>query len=303
MRRSNNKILLIVFIVLVAGFVITRVFRAPSRERNIDETLMAIDTAKVSAIHISPVVEKGTEIRLLRTGKQWQIQRGGRKADPEMAQIRKALGSLVSLGADRVLTRKKESWANYHVDSTATHVSVTLDANDTKEFWVGKLDGGGSSVRLKDDNNVYAVDASFEGTFNRKFTEWRNKTFVTVQPEKISKITFQYPGDSSFVLTRSENKWAAGDAAADSSKVQTYLNRFRSLSLRDFADDFTRPNEPALTVTLHDEQKKTITVQGWKVAEDRWVLNSSQHNDVYFSSDEASLIREVFAGKKWFMGK
>jgi hypothetical protein len=301
MRQSNNKILLIVLIVLVTGFVVTRLFRAPARERNLDETLLSLDTSRVNAIHISPAIQDGTEIKLIRSGNKWEMQAGERSAKPEMAQVRNALASIASVRADRVLTRNQEKWSTYHVDTTGTHVKILLD-QDAKDFWIGKLDAGGSSLRVEGQEDVYATNVALEGTFNKNFNEWRDKVFVKAHPEKISKITFQYPGDSSFVLNRSATKWEGDKIAVDSTKIQTYLNRFRSRSLRDFADDFTPSGQPSYKVTLQGDSE-TITVQGWKAQDDRWVLNSNQQKEVYFSSRDASLIRELFVGKKWFASK
>jgi hypothetical protein len=303
MRRSNNKLLFIVLIVLVAGFVLTRVFRAPSRERNIEETLLKLDTSKVSAVHIFPAVQNGTKITLIRSGNKWEVEGDKRRGYPEMAQVRNALGLLTAIQADRVLTRNKENWSTYHIDTTGTHVKVLLGDDGLKEFWVGKMNSGGSSLRIEGEDDVYAADATLDRTFNRNFNDWRDKVFIKVQPEKISRITFQYPGDSSFVLNRTGNKWAVDNSAADSSKVQTYLNRFRSRSLSDFADDFTASGQPSYTVLLNRDSEDIIKIQGWKIEEDRWVLNSSQQKDVYFSSADASLIRDIFVGKDLFLSK
>jgi|SRR5688572_5820065 hypothetical protein len=303
MKRSNNKILFIVLIVLVGGFVLTRVFRAPSLERNIDETLLTLDTSKVRGIHISPAIQTQKEIRLIRSGNDWQLQQDKRNARAEMRQVKTALGSLAAIKADRVLTRKKEKWASYNVDTAGTRVKIVLGQNDLKEFWVGKMNGGGSSIRLEDENDVYETRAPLEGNFNKNFNEWRDKTFLKVQPENISKITFQYPGDSSFVLIQSANKWQIDNVKADSSNVQTYLNRFRSRFLQDFDDDFTPSEEASYTVTLDIRSTAPVAIKAWQVQKDRWVLNSSQQQDVYFSSADPSVIRDLFVGKSSFVSR
>lgn len=301
MRRSNNKILLIVLVVLLGGFVLTRVFRAPSLERNIEEDLLTLDTAQVSAIHITPAVDNKAEIRLIRSGVDWKVQYRGRTAQVDMNQLNSALGSISEIHADRILTRKKEKWTDYNVDTTGTHVTVILNQDTQKEFWVGKLSGSGNCIRIEGEDDVYEVKEALERNFNKNFSAWRDKSFISVQPESVSKIAFQYPGDSSFVVVQSGGKWELEDVKADSSKVQTYLNRLRSRNLSEFADDFKPSAQASHILKLSNDSSLAITVQGWKMEDDKWVLASSLQDSVYFSSSDATMIRELFAGKKWFL--
>ncbi len=301
MRRSNNKILIIVLVVLLGGFVLTRVFRAPSLERNIEEDLLTLDTAQVSAIHITPAVDNKAEIKLIRSGVDWKVQYRGRTAQVEMNQLNSALGSISEIHADRILTRKKEKWTDYNVDTTGTHVTVILNQDTQKEFWVGKLSGSGNCIRIEGEDDVYEVKEALERNFNKNFSAWRDKSFISVQPESVSKIAFQYPGDSSFVVVQSGGKWELEDVKADSSKVQTYLNRLRSRNLSEFADDFKPSAQASHILKLSNDSSLAITVQGWKMEDDKWVLASSLQDSVYFSSSDATMIRELFAGKKWFL--
>ncbi len=301
MRRSNNKILIIVLVVLLGGFVLTRVFRAPSLERNIEEDLLTLDTAQVSAIHITPAVDNKAEIKLIRSGVDWKVQYRGRTAQVEMNQLNSALGSISEIHADRILTRKKEKWTDYNVDTTGTHVTVILNQGTQKEFWVGKLSGSGNCIRIEGEDDVYEVKEALERNFNKNFSAWRDKSFISVQPESVSKIAFQYPGDSSFVVVQSGGKWELEDVKADSSKVQTYLNRLRSRNLSEFADDFKPSAQASHILKLSNDSSLAITVQGWKMEDDKWVLASSLQDSVYFSSSDATMIRELFAGKKWFL--
>ena len=300
MKRSNNKILLIVLIVLSGGFVLTRVFHAPSRERNLDETIFTLDTSQISAIHISPAIQDNARISLIRFGSDWKVEMKDRSANSDKSRVKSALNILGSMQANRVLTRNSEKWSSYHVDTTGTFVKVILDSNNAKEFWIGKMGTGQSCIRVEGQNEVYEIEGMLEPTFNKHFNDWRDKTFVKLQTDKISKITFEYPADTGFVVSKPGRSWEIGINKADSSKVQSYLNRFKSRSLRDFADDFTPSTKPTYTVTLNSGSD-VITVQGWNIQDDRWVLNSSQRSDVYFSSNDSSFIRSLFVGETWFL--
>ena len=300
MKRSNNTILLIALIVLLGGFVLSRVFRSPSLESNLDEHLLTLDTSKISAIHINPAVDSG-EIKLVRTGKSWEVQRNQVTARVDATLVKNALASIQEIHPERLVTRKREKWADYNVDTTGTHVKVYMGGNNPTELWVGKTSGGGTTVRLKDEDNVYEVKETLDRNFNRRFAAWRDKSFLKVEPDQVTKVTFQYPADSSFVLEKANGEWNIGDVQVDSAKVQNYLNRFRSQNLSEFADNFKSENLPVWVVTLYNNSTKTIELKGWNTEDNRWVVTSSIQPGVYFESDNTSLMDQLFAGKKRFL--
>ncbi len=299
MKRSKNTILLIALIILLGGFVLSKVFRSPSLESNLDEHLLTLDTASINAIHINPASNKG-EIRLVRSGKNWEAQFNGSTSKVETAQVKNALRSLREIHPERLVTRKKEKWQDYKVDSTGTHVKVYTGQNDPSEFWIGKTSGGGTTVRLEGDDKVYEVKESLESSFNKPFSSWRDKTFLRVDPDVVSKVTFKYPADSSFVLEKSGTKWAIENSAADSTKVRTYLNRFRSQNLSEFKDDFPAADSPKFVITLFQDANKILELQGWTAEDNKWAVSSSLQPGVYFSSDNKTLMNNLFAGKETF---
>ena len=300
MKKSNNTILLVALIVLLGGYVLSRVFRSPSLESNLNEHLLTLDTSMISAIHINPASAKG-EIKLVRSGRNWEAQFNQSTSKVDIAQVKNALRSIREIHPERLVTRKKEKCQDYNVDTTGTNVKVYIGQNDPTEFWVGKASGGGTTVRLEGEDNVYEVKESLESSFNKPFSGWRDKTFLRVNPDAISKVIFEYPADSSFVLEKTGTKWIIGNSAADSTKVRTYLNRFRSQNLSEFADNFKSENLPVWVVTLYNNSTKTIELKGWNTEDNRWVVTSSIQPGVYFESDNTSLMDQLFAGKKRFL--
>jgi hypothetical protein len=302
MKGSNNTILLIALIVLLGGFILSRVFRSPSLESNLDENLLSLDTSKISAIHINPAAEKG-EIKLVRAGKTWEVQRDQVRARVEASQVKSALESIQEIHPERLVTRKQEKWADYNVDTTGTHVRIFTGQNDPTEFWVGKTSGGGNTMRLQGEDNVYEVKETLETNFNKRFSGWRDKTVLKTDPETVTRVTFDYPSDSSFVLEKINGRWTIDNAEADSTKVTSYLNRFRSQKLSDFADDFKSANLPVWVITLYNNSTKSVELKGWKTDDTKWVVTSSAQPGVFFASDNKSLMTNLFSGKESFVSK
>ena len=299
MTPFNNKILLVVLGVLLGGFVLSKMFRSPARESNLKEILLKLDTAKVAAIHIAPAIERKNEIKLVRSGNHWKAENGQRNANIDGNQIKNALRSLAEIRPDRMVTRSKEKWTAYKVDSTGTYIKI-LAGEEPVEFWVGRSNSGISCVRVEGSNEVYEIKEPLDTYFNKSFSSWRDKSFSRLDPEHISTITFQYPGDSSYVLKLDRNKWRTNNLDVDSSKVATYLNKLRAKTISGFADNFNPPAEASYVVEFNNDSGKVLTVKGWNSQDAGWILASTLQNDVYFSTQDSSFIHSLFPGKKTF---
>ena len=303
MTRFNNKILLIVLAVLLGGFVLSKVFRSPARESNLTETVLKLDTGKISAIHIAPATERKNEIRLVRSPNGWKIENGHHTINVDASQVKNALRSLSEIHPDRMLTRSKDKWTTYKVDSAGTHIKIFAGNETSAELSVGQTTNGATAVRIDGNEEVYEVQEPLNDYFNKSVSAWRDKSFSRLQPEKVMTIAFQYPGDSSFVLKLEKNIWRADNLTADSAKVESYLNKLRSKTISTFADDFTPQLEASHGIEFSDDSGKILTVKGWRKQDKEWVLASSLQPRVYFATRDSSLTRDLFPGKKGFLKK
>src|SRR5690606_41741798 len=91
MKLSNTHILAAVFFVLVAAFVLTRMFRAPARMSNIQTGVLKVDTAAVTEIRILRNSETdSTEKVLTRTDGKWRVEQSGVNASADSYEIGRA---------------------------------------------------------------------------------------------------------------------------------------------------------------------------------------------------------------------
>jgi hypothetical protein len=265
-----------------------------------EENLLKIDTAKITEIRISPSAQKNEEIKLIRNSNVWKVQRKDLTAAAENRSLKNAIGTLAAIHPDRVESRKKEKWSSYKVDTTGTNVKIFTGQEMAADFWVGKSGNGTTCVRLEGEDDVYEVKEMIDTYFNKDFNAWRNKAFLRVEPDKITKVTFQYPGDSSYTVVRDSNQWKIDNVKVDSAKVESYLNKFRSRDLSEFADSFTPASSPTYQVTMEQQGSPQINVRCWRVENDKWILTSSLQDSVYFSAQSSSLINDLFVGRMWF---
>ena len=296
MKRFNNKILIIVLLVLAVAFVLTRVFRAPARESNLDADALKVDTSGIHKIQLYPAADERTGVTLTKDGKQWKVSRDKVNSRANGDRVETLLSRLATLKPERIATRKEEKWNDYRVsDSTGTAVAV-FAGNDEHKFIVGKESAGVTYIRKGGDDEVYAVSGSIASAFNLKFNDWRDPLLLQIMKNAVTKITFDYPADSGFVLAKNGKAWMIDNTPADSAKTETFLNRLRLKKLTNFADDFSANSQPDVTMTI--EAPAPFVVKGWKVTSGNWILESDLQPGIYFSDEGNSVAKDIFPGKK-----
>ena len=299
MKRFNNKILVVVLLVLAVAFVLTRVFRSPARESNLDADALKVDTSGIEKIQLYPAADERREVTLTKAGRQWKVSRGKINSHADGDRVETLLSRLATLQPERIATRKEEKWDDYQVgDSTGTEV-VVFTGSDEQRLKVGKENMGVTFVRPGGEDEVYAVSGSIASALNLKLEDWRDPLLLQVMKDAVQKITFQYPADSGFVLAKNGKTWSIDNAPADSAKTESYLNKLRLKKLTTFTDDFSADSPPDATMTI--EAPAPFIVKGWKLPSGEWVLTSDQQPGTYFLDKGNAVAREIFPGKKRLM--
>jgi hypothetical protein len=304
MKQLNNKVLIITLLLLVAAFVLTRLFRSPGRERNLDADLLKVDTAGITEVRLYPANEQRKEIRLAKDGKHWKATRETLTANAETSAVNSLLSTLASLKPERIVSRKKEKWDTYNTgDSTGTRVAVFRGGDALASLVVGKESGGLTYMRPAGEDEVYAVDGYLSTVFDKQFNNWRDRSFLRLERDRITKISFNYPADSGFVAEKKDNIWMIGTEKADSAAIENYLNQVRSKDLSAFADDFSAPASPDVTISVESKTAPLATIKGWKRSFYQWILTSDRQPGVYFTDEGPVAAKELFIGKGKLLGK
>lgn len=304
MKQLNNKILVITLLLLVAAFVLTRLFRAPGRERNLDADLLKIDTAGITEVRVYPASERRREVKLTRDGRQWKAVQDTVTARAQVNAVNSLLGTLASLKPERIVSRKKEKWDTYHTgDTTGSRVTVFRGNDELASLVVGKENGGLTYLRPEGEDEVYAVAGYLRTIFDKRFHHWRDPSLLRVNRDLITKISFNYPADSGFVAEKKDKGWMIGNEKADSAAIDNYLNTLRSKDLSAFADDFSAAAAPDATITIEGESGSLATIKAWQKSFYEWVLASDLQPGVYFSDAGPVAIKELFVGKGKLLGK
>lgn len=292
MKKINNKTLLFVLVALAAIYLTLKFFRG-SRDTNLPETLVQVDTAAVTEIKIYPKENNFEEISLVREGKKWNVKEKNKTSATDNSAVPSLLATF-PIKPLQLVSKSRDKWKEYQVSDTSTRVKVMKGSEVLADFRVGSIGflptqgqqfGAGNvftHVRNSDDNKTYTVQGFLEPTFNKAYNDWRDKTFLKVTKSEITKVDIHYPLDSGFVLQKADKKWIIGKDLADSAKVASYLSQLENLRAMKYQDE-TPANSPDITIQIFGGINELANIKAWR-KEKEWTLQSSQRSDVYFTS-------------------
>jgi hypothetical protein len=159
-----------------------------------------------------------------------------------------------------------------------------------------------SFVRVYGEEEVYAVDGLLPFSFNLKFQDWRDKTFVHSGNNDITGIRFTFPADSSYNLSKKDSVWYVGSQIADSSSVASYLNSLNSMNGQDIKDNYKPVDNPVYQLLAEGNNLSGFSVKCYKGdGTDQYILNSSLNPEVYFSSTKNGIFENLFKSQRSFI--
>ncbi len=296
----NNKVLFLILAVLLGAFLLSKVLDSGKRTKSFDAELLAVDTTKITSIVLYPKADNQAEVRLEKSNNQWSVKRGSESYAADQAAVSALLPSLAETKVKRLVARSSDKWEQYEVtDSLGTRVQVNADGKSLADFVVGKFNfqqqpqSITSFVRKSKEDDVYAVDGFLSMSYNRGLDAWRDKSFVNVSPENITRLEMTTP-DGTTTYEKTLNGWSANGATLDSLKMMNYLNGFKSMKIKTF-DKLFEDNAPNYQLTISGNNMSPIEVICFEGKEEgMYILNSSQHKNNWAGSDAEGLFKKIF---------
>jgi hypothetical protein len=321
-KRFDNKKSLYILGILIVLLGLTILIKLPRERATIKEKLVELDTALVNKIIIYPRVNEGTSFEFVRKNGSWILQNDKLTAAPEKDAVRNMLIEVQDIKPKSLEATNKAQWKDFNLTDTMAIRVNFLDKREKSlaDLMIGKFTynqgrnpygdpyGNGiqgiSYVRLNGDKKVYGVEGFLSLTFSGKFNDYRDKSFIKLSKEDAVKINFSYPSDSSFVLTRIDSVWFAGNSPADSLAVADYLNSLSYLNGQEFADNFKPANDPQYEISVEGNNLLNISVKCYKTdTENEYILSSSLNPDVFFTSRKDGIFQKIFKPERHFMTK
>jgi hypothetical protein len=307
-RTVNNKILGIIFGILVIIGLFLFVFDGDKNERTFREVLVDIDTSAVTEIFIYPKSQNHKEVRLYKDNKAWRVTLpSGGNAKVANQRISSLFEQLLAIKPKRLAARDENKWTELQVDSTGSRVKVLQGSKLSLDLVIGRFSFQqprtmNTFVRLYNDKDVYEVDGFLDMTFNQGANIFRDGTVIKSDFNTWSQIQFTYPADSSFQIIKSGNNWLLNGKATDSLKTANYLNRLANLSNINFIDEVKiEPSlAPKFSLNITTSDLKFIEVKGYQDSTS-FVIQSSENPEAWFEG--TSLSKTIFVGKSSFISK
>ena len=295
-KISNLKLVLGLVLLILVYLAVT--YFDSSKSEELEKQLVAIDTARVTAIDISSGEET---VKLTRDDQQWLVElKTGKKVKAESSKVEGLLDQLIDIRPDRLAAKDQSKWSDYQVDSTGTVLRVVEGETTTLNMVIGQS-GSTSYLRLANEQEVYASDR-FRGLNDKdKINHYRDNTFVEMNTDSLMSIAFNYAGDSSFQLVNQQGSWSFEDGtAADSNKVLEYIQK---LDLR-YSDNFSGQDGSSVGTSLaeivvNSRNQQPESIYAYQDPADSVIYQSSLNQESYYADEK--LGQEYFVGRSAFI--
>lgn len=307
-QTINNKVLVIIFGVLLLAGLFLFLFDGGKNERTFREVLVDIDTSRVTEILIYPKSQNHKEVKLYKEKEGWRVNLPlGGSAKVLNDRISNLFAQLIAIKPKRLAARDESKWTELQVDSTGSRVKVFEGSKQTLDLVIGRFSFQqprtmNTFVRLYNDKDVYEVDGFLDMMFNQGANIYRDGTVLKSDYKNWQQLQFVYPADSSFQLVNSNSGWLLNGMPVDSIKTANYLIRLANLSNSNFRDDvkIERSVSPTFSLNITTKDLQFIEIKGFKDSVS-FLIHSSQNPEAWF--DGSSLSSTIFTSKSSFLTK
>ncbi|MEI6901034.1 MAG: DUF4340 domain-containing protein [Bacteroidota bacterium] len=317
MKKISNTTLLIIFVSLAIIALVFYYLDSRKGERTFRKDLFKVDSAKVTEITIHPKGNKPDVISLVKNGTSWDVKFKNKSYPADTSTVKRILHALTNIEVVRVSAADQSGWKSLEMtDSASNRVVVSQGTETVADLRVGKISftrtqyqqyGGQnvdvkSNIRVKDDDRVYVVEGFLSMMFNDQLSVYRNHLVCRFDKNNLTKLTFLYPGDSSFQLVRSGAHWLLNNQPADSSKVESWLATMANCTGSEYADDKTPPVTYPYDLKIEGNNMMGIDIKGSHDPSTKFsFVSSSSNTAALFGGTSAYLFNQVFPSKSKFL--
>jgi len=315
-KKLNIKTLSAVFIILLIVTVGVKIVDNAKGTNTLKSVLFEIDKDQVTSIVLQPRVLNGKQVELKKEGDAWKVIADGKHYNGDVSVITGLLNQVNGLKPIRLAARSKDKWSKFDLtDSLASVVTLMGNDGELARLYIGKFSylqprqapmmnqnpyqqqprGTMTTyVRSENEQEVFAVEGFLGSSVNRDANAFRNKKLLKVNPSTISKLTFDYPADSSFTMVKNENVWMSNGLPLDSASVASYLSSISTLNGSTFTDDEVTPFTHQ--VKIQDDQMNIIEVKATLKGEQA-IISTTQNRGSLFEEPKDRNFKKVFISK------
>ncbi|MFO7617733.1 MAG: DUF4340 domain-containing protein [Bacteroidales bacterium] len=208
-RNRTNRLLLIVFGILLLAVVANQLIKSSRGERTFRKDIIEYSADQITRIVFHSAGFASESIELIKEDTLWRLLSDGKEYKADQTLASGIAGELAILEPEQLVANRKDAWAEYDVtDSSGIRMTISGPKGKTTDLIVGRFAYNQASrqpityVRLAREHNVYAVEGYLGLSFNRGVADLRDKSIFRGNRNDFTRISVNYPADSSFTLTR-----------------------------------------------------------------------------------------------------
>jgi len=269
----NNKNLTIIFVILLAAFAASKIFKG-NQNTSFEKVIIHVDTAAVDKIVVHP---KGAELEysILKSNQAWSVSQGGITTTAKSSTVAAMLGTLSNIEIQRLVARSKERWVDYDVDeNSGVRIEVYSGKKKLEDFVVGRFN--------------FDQQSRSATSYLRKY--W-DKTILNLEKERVSQIEIRSGGRTES-LNVTQGLWLKSTGERiDSTLMSQYLNGISQLNGSTVTDQLSTSDlAEVASVKVTDGESHQVSIYA---KDGGFWLHSSVNNGVYFDSDSTGVYQKL----------
>jgi hypothetical protein len=295
--NKRNRLYLIILVVLVLLFVITRL-------NNRTEKIISFFKFDFSRISSFSLEDTNGRINFLKTGENWQITEPIDYAADDI-RVNDLLEKLMTAKTSNLpLAEGETSLANYQLQDSIAVLCSFYDNNGKilDQAYFGNLSGlTKTPARKKGSHKVFLLDQNVDYTMKPDLKNWRNKIIAEVEKESIEKLAILYD-DYGYEISRSDTAWVYNDGMNEiildenNSTLRTIfsaLGKITTTQFRDFQYEQYEKNlmNPALEIAIFMMDGSKLYLRIAAAEENNFILQKNDITDHLFIQYESWLKR------------
>jgi len=218
---------------------------------------------KLDAKEVNKIAVKTTNDSLnfvIRDGR-WYLD-GDKPKLADSSAVNNMVNSSAGMKVGNVISENPERQRDFLVDSINGNFVQFFNGDQLlNSIIIGKMsnDYVHTYVRKPGSKEVYLSEGLLTYLFNRRRTQWLNRTILAFQPDNVKEIEFVYP-DRVFHIRKGVTEWYVSKSPysdslpTDSMKTEAFIRQAGMLRASDFANEIdsvkTAFNKLALTVKV-----------------------------------------------------
>jgi hypothetical protein len=307
----NNKLLIILFVALLAVFGLTHFF-SDKGNRSFKPEIIETDSTTVTSIVLRPKADSLLESILTKEGDNWFLSKNSKKHAVSKAALSQFFEAVSQIKTTYIAAKSKDKWPEYELEEgKASRITIYAGKKVIADFFVGKFSINQqarqitSFIRLADKDDVFAIEGMAGMMLGQSANAFRDKRALELDIHAIESLN--YEGDAVYNVKKENGAWLLnGSEPLDSNKVRDFLMNLRQLSGDEFADGFspeTSQDKLLKTLTISGSNMKgPVVVRCWQdtTMAKPYVVQSSQFPESFFASDTLRIFKRVFKPvKEW----